>query len=550
MSGTELTLAFHGAAQTVTGSCMELRCGDSAILVDCGMFQGSRSLERLNFDEFAFVPARLDAVILTHAHIDHSGLLPRLVKAGFAGPIWCTGPTSDLLEHMLADSGRIHEYEAQRRNRRRDRAGEEPFEPLYTSADALKAWRQCRAVELEERFQPAPGFAARLWNAGHILGSASVELEACGVRTIFSGDIGPENKAFQRDPAAPAGFDHVICESTYGDRLREPVTIEQRRRLLQAEVEAALVRGGNLVIPAFALERTQELLLDLHALICSGAIRNVHVFIDSPLANRTTQVFARYSHELEDTGQRNVFDHPSFHFVTDVAESIRLNSMSGAIILAASGMCEGGRIRHHLAHNLHRRDSTVLFVGFQAQGTLGRVILEGAQAVRISGTDVRVRAQIRRIDSYSAHADQGELLDWIERRGPISGTLFLDHGESAAMEAMRRELQRCAPGLAVRLPQIGEHYALAPGKPAKRTRTGRSDLEQAIGRDWQNAYADFATSLKRELADLRSNRERDEAIARMREVLRSYEDHRASSKRRGAGAKTTRRPQDKPGRVR
>lgn len=530
MADRALSLAFHGAARTVTGSCMEFTQGDNTILVDCGMFQGSRTLERLNFESFPFDPRRIDAVVLTHAHIDHSGLLPKLVKQGFSGPIWCTRPTADLLEHMLADSGRIQEYEAERRNRRRDRVGDEPFEPIYDSDDAIAAWRKCRHVELEQHFQPAPGFRARLWNAGHILGSASVELAAGGVHVICSGDVGPENKAFQLDPQGPSGFDHLICESTYGDRVREPVTIEQRRKLLQAEIEAAMVRGGNLIIPAFALERTQELLLDIHELLCTEKIPRLRVFVDSPLANRTTEVFARYAGQLEDIGKHNIFEHPSFHFVTEVAESIRLNDVSGAIILAASGMCEGGRIRHHLVHNLHRRDSTILFVGFQAQGTLGRVILEGAETVRISGKDVRVRAQIRRIDSYSAHADQHELIEWIEARSPITGTLFLDHGEASSVEGMRRELQRTSPQLNVRLPQIGERYELPAGKAARRIATGRVELEQAIGRDWQNAYADFATSLKKQLAALRSDRDRREAIAQMREVLQSYAAHRAKQK--------------------
>ncbi|MFZ9394902.1 MAG: MBL fold metallo-hydrolase [Erythrobacter sp.] len=520
------TITFHGAAGTVTGSCMELSFGQSTILVDCGMFQGSRSLESLNLEDFAFDPRRVDAVILTHAHIDHSGLLPKLVTEGFTGPIWCTSATADLLEHMLADSGRIQEYEAQRRNRRRDRAGEQPFTPLYTSADAMVAWSQCRRVDLETAFEPAAGFQARLWNAGHILGSASVELKVGGVSLICSGDVGPENKAFQSDPSGPSGFDHVICEATYGDRVREQVTMAERRRLLEAEVKAAITRGGNLVIPAFALERTQELLLDLQSLLKSGAIPNVPVFIDSPLANRVTEVFERYAGELEDTGDGDVFEHPSFHFVTDVAQSIALNTVSGAIILAASGMCEGGRIRHHLIHNLHRKDSTVLFVGYQAAGSLGRVILEGAQRVRISGEEVRVRAQIRSIDSYSAHADQAQLLDWIGKRAPISGSLFLDHGEGGALETLRRELAHREPGLAVRVPTIGERYALPPGAPARRLATGREDLTELVGQDWQNAYADFATSLKHELSELQDNRQREEALQKMRAVLQSYRAHR------------------------
>lgn len=526
MTDNTLSLTFHGAAHTVTGSCMEFRLGDRAILVDCGMFQGSRTLERLNLEPSAFDPRSIDAVVLTHAHIDHSGLLPKLVAQGFTGPIWCTGPTIDLLEHMLADSGRIQEFEAERRNRRRDRAGDTPFEPLYTADDAMRAWELCRPVELEEWFEAAPGFRARMWNAGHILGAASVELDAAGTRVMCSGDLGPDNKAFYSDPQGPSGFDHLVCEATYGNRARERISIAERRKLLEAEVLAARARGGNLVIPVFALERTQELLLDFGELLASGAIPNAQIFVDSPLANRVTGVFARYSHGLEDTGGRNIFDHPSFHFVNDVADSVRLNSMSGAIVMAASGMCEAGRIRHHLAHNLHRRDSTVLFVGFQAEGSLGRVILEGAEVVRISGVDVRVRAQIRRIESYSAHADQAELLEWIGDRLPIAGTLFLDHGEPEAVEGLRRMLQAQQPELNVRLPQIGERYSLPAGEHATRKATGRTDLPLATGRDWQNAYADLTTTLKARLNQMHDDREREKALEKMRAVLDSYGEFR------------------------
>lgn len=527
-----IALTVHGAAQTVTGSCFELRAGKSRVLIDFGLFQGSRSLEALNHEPLPFDVGAIDAVILSHAHVDHSGLLPRLAAEGFGGTIWCTAGTSDLLEFMLADAGRIQEYEAERRNRRRDRAGEEPFQPIYTEQDAIAAWRMARPVPLGEWFEPADGFRVRLWNAGHILGSASVEVEAGGVRLLYSGDLGPDNKAFHTDPAAPSGFDHVICESTYGDRTRERVTIAERRQLLETEILQARARGGNLVVPAFALERTQELLLDIATLSTSGRIGNAMVFVDSPLANRATTVFRKYATELEDTGGRDIFAHPSIHYVNDVMESMRLNSMSGAIILAASGMCEAGRIRHHLFYNLPRRDSTILFVGFQAEGSLGRVILDGAPRVRISGRDVRVRAQIRRIDSYSAHADQAELLDWIAARGPIGGSLLLAHGEQGAIA----ELGRLAGGRglapSVIVPEIGETYELAAGVPARRTRTGRADLRLAIGRDWQNDYADLATNLKRRLAGIRDAQARQEAIAAMRKVLDSYTDFREAKRRK------------------
>ncbi|MFN3553636.1 MAG: MBL fold metallo-hydrolase, partial [Novosphingobium meiothermophilum] len=276
-----LSLTVHGAGRTVTGSCLELRHGKSRVLLDCGLFQGSRTLESLNHQALAFDPQSVDAVVLSHAHIDHSGLLPRLAAEGYTGPVWCTAETADLLEFMLADAGRIQETEAERRNRRADRAGDDAFQPIYTEADGIAIWRASRPVALEEWFEPAPGFRVRLWNAGHILGSASIEVEAGGVRLLYSGDIGPDNKAFHADPESPAGFDYVICESTYGDRLRQRATIAERRELLAAEIVEARRRGGNLVIPAFALERTQELLLDIAALSASGRIGNATAFVDS-----------------------------------------------------------------------------------------------------------------------------------------------------------------------------------------------------------------------------------------------------------------------------
>lgn len=521
---TAPTVTFHGAAGTVTGSCFELGFGRRRILVDCGLFQGSRTLEALNRQPFGFAPASLDGILVTHAHLDHSGLVPRLVAEGYRGPIWCTAPTRDLLGEMLMDAARIQEQETERRNRRADRADEPPFEPLYTSDNARAALELLRAVPLEEQFEAAPGFQARFWNAGHILGSASVEIFAGGSRLLFSGDLGPEQKAFHADPQGPRDIDHLFCESTYGDRDREAVTIEQRRALLETEVKEALARGGNLVIPVFALERTQELLLDLARLINSGRLRGAQVFIDSPLASRTTEIFRRHRGELEDLGDGEVFRHPSFHFVDSVQASRRLNDMSGAIILAASGMCEAGRIRHHLRHNLARRDSTILFVGFQSQGTLGRTILDGAGRVRISGADVAVRATIRRIDSYSAHADREELIAWVGARRPVKGSLFLTHGESNASKALAEDFGKLLAS--VLLPEMGEVYALPPGTPARRIATGRPELREAVGRDWQNDYADFAVNLKRELKRIESGARRAEAIARMRRVIDELAAHK------------------------
>lgn len=263
-------------------------------------------------------------------------------------------------------------------------------------------------------------------------------------------------------------------------------------------------------------------MLDIACLADAGRIPGVPVFVDSPLASRATSVFSAHVEELEDVNGENIFRHPSIHYIEDTAASIRLNSMSGAIILAASGMCEAGRIRHHLKHNLHRRDSTILFVGFQAQGTLGRVILDGAQHVRISGDDINVRAQIRRIDAYSAHADQDELHDWMKARCPIAGSLFLTHGETEAIAALKALIQADTATVDIVTPQIGERYALLPGTPAKRICTARADLEQMAGTDWQNDYADFVTHLKQHLGRIKSERARKAALEDMRRILDSY----------------------------
>ncbi|URD61156.1 MBL fold metallo-hydrolase [Sphingomonas sp. KRR8] len=521
------TLTFHGAARTVTGSCYELELGGKRLLIDCGLVQGPRALEALNRQPFAFTPAELGGVILTHAHVDHSGLLPRLVREGFTGPIYCTSGTADLLAQMLPDAGRIQEYEAEQRNRRPDRRGEPPAVPIYTEADAQAACAQAVAIELGTPFHPIAGVEARLWNAGHILGSASVEVLAGATRLLFSGDLGPDNKSFHASPGGPVeGIDHLLCESTYGDRDREEVSPAERRRLLKDEIQSALARGGNLLIPSFALERTQELLLDIAILMNRGELPRVHVFIDSPLASRVTGVFARHARELEDLDGTEVFHHPAFHFVETPEQSIRLNDISGAIILAASGMCEAGRVRHHLVHNLPRHNSTVLFVGYQAAGTLGRHIVEGAQRVRISGREVNVRAQIRRLDCYSAHADRGELLQWVRARGRIAGTTFLTHGESGALQSLADELGDGGQGGNVRIPEIGECYELPPSSPARRLKTGRDDVRGVLASDWQTDLSEFTLSLRSELRKLESETARREAVRRMREALKDYEKQR------------------------
>jgi len=530
-------LRFHGAAGTVTGSCFLVDLGPAKVLVDCGMFQGSKSEKELNYREFPFAAAEIDAVILTHAHIDHSGLLPKLAKAGFDGPIFATRGTVDLCSVMLPDSAHIQESEVDQLNRRNQRRGREIVEPIYDASDAARAVTMMRTVALKTWQQAVPGMRFRFWNAGHLLGSASVEMEIETrdkvLRLMFSGDIGPSHKLLQYDPEAPQDFDYVICESTYGDTDREIVDERARRHALEAEVHMAANPNGALLIPSFAVERTQELLADLVQLMRSGAIETCPILIDSPLATRASEIFRRHARELENGKLLDeAMEAHNVRFTETVEQSKAIDNMRGFhIVIAASGMCEAGRIRHHLRYNLARRESTILFVGFQAAGSLGRTILDGASRVRIWGQDVAVRAQIRRIDSYSAHGDQTDLKEWITGRMPINGSLFLDHGEPVSIETLRRLMQGEGV-LSIVTPQIGETYSLPTGAPAKRLKTGDVELQSAVGRDWQNDYADFSVRLKKELQDIESASARREALARMGEILRSYQSHREKRKSR------------------
>ena len=523
----DTTLTFLGAARTVTGSCMLLGHKGRRIMIDCGLFQGSKTLEARNADAFDLDVAALDAVVLTHAHIDHCGRIPKLVRDGFRGKIWCTEPTRDLLDYTLPDSGRIQEGEAERQSRRNARRGLKPVPPIYTEADALDALEQNALVDYAQWFEPAPGFRVRFWNAGHILGSGSAEVHVGGQRLLFSGDLGPDEKAFHPDPEAPAGFDHIVCESTYGSRDKPDVTIEERRAALLQEVQTALARGGNLVIPAFAIERTQELILDLAQLMNQGKLARTQIFIDSPLAQKATGVFFKHKDLLEGLGDGKIFRHSAIHYVETREQSMQVNNVSGAIIISASGMCNAGRIVHHLKHNLWRAESTVLFVGYQAHGTLGRVILEGKKRVRVAGSDINVRAEIRRIDNYSAHADQKELANWIIERGPVRGTIFLTHGEPDAMDGLRDALaQRGLDHGKVVSGLMGETFALEAGAPARSLGGAEPDAEHADAPDWQNEAADLMAQFQSKLLDIRSTRRREEALGKIRKVLDSYADAR------------------------
>lgn len=528
------TLSFFGAAGTVTGSCSMIETQDIRFLVDCGMFQGNKTIRALNDQDFPFNAAQADFLILTHAHIDHSGLLPKLIKHGFKGKIYATTPTVDLLSFMLLDSARIQEGNNERENRKRARKGLDPVEPLYTQDHAKGVFPLLKAVDYGNWFSPQKDIQFRFWNAGHILGSASAEVkfpDANGntMRLLFSGDIGPEEKVFHPEPGGETGFDYIICESTYGDRDRDDYTLEKRREMLKAELVRGLNKGGNIVIPAFAVERSQELLHDIGALLAKGELPQTTVFLDSPLAKKVTEVFIKHADTLDDVEIANseLFRDEDFRLVQSVDESKAINKIKGgAIIISASGMADAGRIQHHIKNNIWKRNATILFVGYQAPGSLGHVITSGAKKVRIHGKEFTVKADIRRLGNYSAHADQGELLEWIMERSPIAGGLFLNHGDDDARAVLRGLLieKGLDPEL-IHMPQFDESYELTAGDPASKGRAKslgakppRIDTTE-MKTDWHNDYAAFVVELTERLDNSVNDQQRRALLAKLKSQL-------------------------------
>lgn len=530
-----LNLTFHGAAGTVTGSCYRLDFGHRSLLIDCGLFQGDKTLKQLNYEPWPFNPRGIDAVLVTHAHIDHSGLLPKLAKAGYGGPIHTTEGTADLLQFMLPDSGSIQEMEVERLNRRNQRRGRGVVLPIYTEQDAQDSLKLIVAHDFCQWFEVLPGLRARFWNAGHILGAASIELEVAAggakpLRLLFSGDIGPEHKALQHEAAGPQDLDYVVMESTYGGRPRPKLDDRQRRAALAEEINTALAAGGNVVIPAFAVERTQELLADLTMLIGEGKVKRVPIFVDSPLATRVTTVFAKYLHRQNgvQSDTQQPFESGSLRFARTVQESMQIEQVTGgAIIISASGMCEAGRIRHHLKNNLWRANATVLLIGYMAPGTLGALLERGEQAVRIQGDEVLVRARIRKLELYSGHADHDELLDWLRDRLPVRRSLLLTHGEPDAVGALRAAIAQWHDQVpSVLAPKLDETYSLIGPQakllkqPLKPKRLDRYTESEAIsGEDWHNDYARLMLQVQQQLRDAKTDLERRRLLKKMQRVL-------------------------------
>ncbi|MDH5326370.1 MAG: MBL fold metallo-hydrolase [Gammaproteobacteria bacterium] len=444
-----MEITFYGAAGEVTGSCHLLQVGQRRVLLDCGLIQGAPVQEARNRHAFPFKPGSIDAVILSHAHIDHSGRIPLLVKAGFTGPIYTQTACRDLCRIMLKDAGFINEKNAEWENRKRQRKGLEPIDPLFTVKDTQSALRRFVNVEYEQRITVVPGLELRLLDAGHILGSSIVELvfrDNGGTKTlVYSGDLGKSQAPILRDPAVLEHADMVVMESTYGDRLHKSAqeTIDELSRVIEA---ASSNSGGNILIPSFAVGRSQELLYLFGKYYKQWGLNNWQVFLDSPMAIEATEVYFKhkglYDHEARDlwrSGGSQLF--PNLCYCRTAGQSMKLNLFhSGAIIIAGSGMCNGGRIRHHLKHNIWRKDCHIVFVGFQAQGTPGRAIVDGARYIRLWGETIRVRAKIHTIGGFSAHADRDGLMQWyghFNTRPP----LVLVHGEDMAMSTLQKEIE-------------------------------------------------------------------------------------------------------------
>jgi len=458
-----MRLSFHGAARNVTGSCHLLEAGGLQILIDCGMFQGEGHADEENAGDFGFKASEIDYLLLTHAHLDHCGRIPLLVKRGFTGEIISTAATRDLAKLIMMDSAHIQEEDAARASRRRRRGGRGDIHPLYNQIDVLAALDNFgRNVNYDEDIVLNDSVTARFINAGHILGSASVVVEAIEKgsrrRIVFSGDLGSPGHAIMSNATPPPECDYLVMETTYGDRVHKDLDASVDE-FVEA-ISKTISRGGNVVIPTFAMERTQELLFHLKKAIEGRDLpRSLAIFLDSPMAVTATEIFRRhadgFSDEVRDemlAGKRP-FHPPGLRFTRQTADSMAINRISGgAVIMAGSGMCTGGRVRHHLKHNIWRPDCSVVFVGFAAQGTLARKIVDGAKHIRIFEEDIQVKAEIYTINGFSAHADQRELLYWASKAGKPE-TIFLVHGDfEKGMSGLKKELEK--KGLTVKCPEL------------------------------------------------------------------------------------------------
>ena len=531
-----MKLTFFGAAHAVTGSCHCLEVNGRKILIDCGLQQGRDEHDDNALD---FSPSYIDYVLVTHAHIDHSGRIPLLVKEGFSGPIYTTRLTAQLLSIMLRDSAHIQESDAQWQNQKGKRAGREEVEPLYTLTDAEEALQLLNTQEYGQIFELCEGVEVRFCDAGHLLGSSCVEIWATenGVtkKLVFSGDLGNVDQPVIRDPSFVTEADYVIMESTYGDRNHQPP--ESYTEALAALIDDVFSKGGNIVIPSFAVGRTQELLYFLREIKNEGMVKSVPNFtvcVDSPLAAEATKIYAGDLHGYLDEeaiavlqGGDNLFTFPGLTLTQSTEESKALNmDKSSKIIISASGMCDAGRIRHHLKHNLWRPECAVVFVGYQGEGTLGRRLLEGAKSVKLFGEEIAVGARILNFPGLSSHADRDHLLDWIGHFSPKPDQVFVVHGDSEITDLFANDLNE--RGIPAHAPLYEEVYDLLGNRmlakgvvlESKRTTGGASAPSAAFLR-LQDVSKDLADLISRSRG--RSNKDLSKLADQLRQIMDKWE---------------------------
>jgi metallo-beta-lactamase family protein len=475
-----MKMHFLGAAQVVTGSNILLEIENKKILLDCGMFQGNRQLNRLNYEPFRFNPREIDFLILSHAHIDHSGRIPSLIKSGFKGKIYCTNATFDLCSIMLPDSGYVQETENEWENRKRKRAGKPLREPLYTVEEAKDSLNYFSPVLYNQKIIINDNLTIRFQDAGHILGSAIVECwikeNDNSIKLVFSGDLGRKSKPILRDPSIIEEADYLIMESTYGNRLH-PSLKNEAAKLIPIIIETQK-RGGDVIIPSFAVQRAQDIIYELNQYydqiiaVKDKSYLDIPVYVDSPLTISATEIFRRNPDcfdadtlELIKQGY-NPLDFKNLHFSRTASDSKQLNSsQESKVIISASGMCTAGRIKHHLKHNLWRKESSIVFVGYQAEGTLGRRIKDGARRVKIFGEDIKVNAQIHVLEGFSGHADQGELIQWIKGFKKKPQKVFLVHGEQEAQDTLSELIEKDLKINTI-IPKLGENFIVKGTKEA------------------------------------------------------------------------------------
>ncbi len=504
-----MKITFWGASRTVTGSCYLLEHNNIRFLVDCGLFQGGKALKERNYREFPFNPAQIDFLLLTHAHIDHSGLIPKLFLKGFKGKVYGTKGTVALAGILLPDCGHIQEMEVERKNRKKLRAGDTLLEPIYTSQDAYACLPGFIGLDYEESFSPAPGINVTLREAGHILGSAMLDISyfenGREKHMIFTGDMGRPNDFIVRKPEKFESADFVIMESTYGNRshrVKEADTPE-----LLKVIKETFSAGGNVIIPAFAIDRTQDLLIVLEDMVDKGELKNHSVYVDSPLAIAATEIFAKFPDYFNETLKKRYLrdntplSFPGLSYSRTAEESMELNKIkSGAIIISASGMADAGRIKHHLKYNLWRKESTIVFIGFQAEGTLGRRLIDGEKLVRIHGEEIAVNARIVNLSGFSAHADREELLDWAKNFLNKPYCIFVTHGEENASVEFANLLQNSL-GINTVVPYMGEPYDLSLPNLVRAAAIAPSFITGEEG-----AYDDILPEIVSIIGDLAANK--------------------------------------------